>query len=55
MAKRQVFSCDFKLEAVRLLDRGEKQAAPDGRAGARPHVGRPGFGSNLDALPGQAT
>ena len=27
MAKRQVFSRDFKLEAVRLLDRGEKPAA----------------------------
>ena len=27
MAKREVFSRDFKLEAVRLLDRGEKPAA----------------------------
>lgn len=27
MAKRRVFSRDFKLEAVRLLDRGDKPAA----------------------------
>jgi transposase len=27
MAKRQVFCREFKLEAVRLLDRGEKPAA----------------------------
>ncbi len=43
MAKRQVFSRDFKLEAVRLLDRGDiehVQTAPrpeeGGEAGRTP-------------------